>query len=76
MGLRQRAQKPEEDLAPRPVHHGIEMSGQGIAEDLGGDVRIGGAPRVRQQAGVIRLRRRHAVDAKLVAEPHRDHRGV
>jgi hypothetical protein len=52
------------------------LDGHRTAEDLGGDVRIGGAPRVGQQAGVIGLRRSRAVDAEPIAEPHRDHRGV
>ena len=38
------------------------MSGQRIAEDLGRHVRIRGAAGVRQQAGVVGLRRRRRVD--------------
>jgi hypothetical protein len=52
------------------------MNGQGIAEDLGGDVRIRGAARVGEEAAVVGLRRRRAVDAEPAAEPHRDQRGV
>jgi len=43
-----------------------------IAEDLGGDVAIGRAADVEQQAGVVRLRRGLGIDAKQVAKPHRN----
>jgi hypothetical protein len=76
IGLGQRAEKPGEDLAPRPVHDRVETSRQGIAEDLSGDVRIGGAARVGKQAGVIGLRRRRGVDPEPVGESGRDQRAV
>ena len=46
------------------------------AEDLCGDVGIGGAPRMGEQAGVKGLRRRDAVEPEAVSEPGRDQRAV
>ena len=50
------------------------MSGQGVAEDLWRDVRIRGATRVGEQAGVVGVRRRGGVDAEPFGEPARDQR--
>ena len=74
--LRQRPQQPEEHLTARSVHDGVEMRRQRAAEDLRRDVRVGGAADVGQQGRVVGLRRRGAVDAEPVAEPHRDQRGL
>jgi FAD/FMN-containing dehydrogenase len=42
---------------PDAAERGVELSGQRTAEDLRDDVRIGGARRVGEQAGVVGLRR-------------------
>ena len=47
-----------------------------LAEELGGDLRVGRAADVEQQARVVRLRRRLRVDAEALAEPHREQRAV
>ena len=52
------------------------MRGQRPAEDLRGDVRIRRAAGMREQAGVVGLARRRAVDAEPLGEPGRDQRGV
>jgi hypothetical protein len=39
-------------------------------------MRLGGTARVREQAGVVRLRRGLAVDPEPLGEPHRDQRLV
>ena len=47
-----------------------------VAEDLRGHVRVGGAARVREQAGVARLPPGLVVGAEALGEPHRDHRAL
>ena len=52
------------------------MSGQRIAEDLRGDVGVGGAARMGKQAGVVGLRCRGRVDPEPVSEPRRGQRAL
>ena len=52
----QRAEQPREDLSRRPVHERVEAGRQRAAEDLRGDVGLGRAAGVREQAGVVGLR--------------------
>jgi hypothetical protein len=52
------------------------MRRERIAEDLRGDVRIGRAPGVGEQAGVVGLRDALAIDAEAVGEAHGDQGAV
>jgi hypothetical protein len=47
-----------------------------VAESLGGDLRVGGAANVEQQARIVGLRGRLLVDAQPLAEPHRQQRAL
>jgi hypothetical protein len=47
-----------------------------LVEQLGGDLGIGGAAGIEQQARVIRLRRRLGVDSQAFTKPHREQRAV
>ena len=72
---RKRAQEPSERLALRPERHRDEArlrAAEGLRRHLDVDV----AARVHQQAGVVRLRRRRAVDPEAIAEAHRDEGAV
>ena len=73
-GIGQRPQQPREDLSRRPVHERVEVGRQRTAEDLRGDVDLGRAAGVREQAGVVGLGCCPSVDAEPVGEAHRDHR--
>ena len=54
----------------------MEVGRQRTAEHVRSDVRVGRAARMREQAGVVRLRQVLAVDAEAVGDPHRDQRAV
>ena len=75
---RDRAQEAGDHLGPRPEAGGSRVPRQRVvgAEDLGGDVGIGRAADVEQQARVVRLRRRLRIDAQTVGKPHREQRAV
>ena len=62
-----RGEAPTRTSRPDPYMTGVKMSGQRVAEDLGGDVRIGGAARVGEQAGVVGMRRRRRSTPSLSA---------
>jgi hypothetical protein len=55
---------------------GFTLVGERTAEDLRGDVGVGRAARVREQAAVVRLRGVLLIDAEPVGEPHGDQRRV
>jgi hypothetical protein len=74
--LGQRAEEPAEDLASRPVEDGVEMGGQRVAKDLGGDVGVGGAARMGEEAGIVGLRGRRLVNPEALGEPGRDQGAV
>jgi len=50
----------------------VQVRGQGAAEDLSGDVRLGRTAGVGKQGGVVGLRSRLPVDAQPVGEAHCD----
>ena len=74
LGLRQRPQQPSRTSRPDPYMTGLKCVVSEPPKISGRDVRIGGAAGVREQAGVVGLRRRRAIDAEPVGEPHRDQR--
>jgi hypothetical protein len=76
-----RGDRPEESgdhLGPRPEPDRSRVARQRVVatEDLGGDVGVGRAADVEEQARVVGLRRRLWVDAQTVCEPHREQRAV
>ena len=76
IGIRERAHDRGQELALRSEQHGPEARLQITAEDLGGDLRIGSAAAIREQARVVGLRCRLRIDSKTLAQPHRDLRCV
>jgi hypothetical protein len=54
----------------------VEIGGQRPAEDLRGDVGLGRAAGVAEQAGVVGLRCARSVDAQPVGQAHGDQRRV
>jgi hypothetical protein len=74
----ERPHDPGHHLRPRPEpgRHAIGRQRVIIAEGLGGDLRIGGAADVEQQARIVDLRGRLRVDAQPLAEPHGDQRAL
>ena len=59
-----------------PYKTGLRLVVSEAAEELRGDVRIGGATRMSKQTGVVHLRRRRRVDPEPVSEPARDQRAL
>ena len=73
---RKRAHDPGQHLTLRPEGRRDEVLRHRAAEDLRRDVGIRRAAGVHQQARVVGLRGRRAVDPEAVRQPHRDQRAV
>ena len=73
---RKRAHDPGQHLTLRSECRGDEVPRHRAAEDLRGHVGIRGAAGIHQQAGVVGLRGRRAVDSETVRELHCHQRAV
>jgi hypothetical protein len=73
-----RAQEAGDHLSPRPESDRGRVRRQSVigAEELGGDVGVGRAADVEQQARVVRLRRRLRIDAQTIGKPHCNKRAL
>jgi hypothetical protein len=63
---------PVRTSRPDPRIHRVQMGRERIAEGIRRDVRVRGAARMGEEAGVVGLRDGLAVDAEPVGEPHRN----
>ncbi len=73
----QRAQDAGHRLRPRAEHHRGEVPQErAVVEEVGGDLGVGGAPDVEEQAAVVRLRRGRRVDPEPLAESDGDQGAV
>ena len=67
---------PVRTSRPDPYLTGWKWAESESPKISGGDVRVRGAARMGEEAGVVGLRHVLAVDAEAVGEPHRDQRAV